>query len=218
MQVIGGAAMPASLAAAGRTALVSSYSSVRPALVAFAESTCAPPAVVGNLYPKIAKQMSNLLFTNDVTEWVPPAAGRTGWVLPDQASFDAGATDLLCIFEPNASITKSSAGDLRRISTKDPLATLRLCFDFSADNSRADYVSCAKAHDEESLIWISQDVSDRPADVSTWTDEDWAPYDEACVEFGKAVIGARRSRPRRPRRHRHRSARGLPRTPDHRTA
>ncbi len=57
-----------------------------------------------------------------------------GWVLPDAASFDAGTKAMLCVFHLNPDAgTGSSAGDIRKISTRDPLEQLRLCFDFNAD-------------------------------------------------------------------------------------
>jgi len=193
VQVIGGAPLPASLAAAGLATLTSTSSAVRPELVAFADKTCAPTAEAASVYPKIAKKLQALLGAHDVTDWVLPAAGRMGWVLPDQAAFDAGAKDLVCIFEPVASATSSGEGDILRLSTKDPLATLRVCRDFSADNSHTNNVSCQGAHDQELLFRISQDVTGHPASVEDWTDADWAPYDKTCVELGKALVGSARA-------------------------
>ena len=79
-----------------------------------------------------------------------------------------------------------------KISTRDPLATLRICFDFKADNSGTQYQPCDKVHDGESLIWVNLPITTQGPDVNTWTDADWAPFDAACAAYGEAVIGAKR--------------------------
>lgn len=53
-------------------------------------------------------------------------------------------------------------------------------------------VSCDTVHDIESVMFVRADVSGKPADPATWTDEHWAKLDAMCREFGAAVIGATR--------------------------
>ena len=53
-------------------------------------------------------------------------------------------------------------------------------------------VSCDTVHDIESVMFMRADVSGKPADPATWTDEHWASLDAMCREFGAAVIGATR--------------------------
>jgi hypothetical protein len=193
VQVIGGAPLPASFASVPLSALKSTTSAARGALVVLARLTCSPSATARNLYPKAAAALSKLFLQHDVDEWMVPAAGRLGWVLPDEESFSAGATALLCIFEPDPSVTGTSAGDVRKISTDDPLATLRLCYDFLPDNSGADTKRCDKVHDAESLIWLGLPLNGQPDDVTTWSDANWAPFDEVCADFADVVVGATRA-------------------------
>jgi hypothetical protein len=191
VQVTGGAALPASLASAGRTALVSPTSAQRPALIQFAAITCNAGALVPNVYKKLGKQLQRLMLSEDVTEFVPSSLGHIGWVLPDATSFAAGATDLICVFEPTKGSTATTS-DVRELERRQTLPKLRLCRNFRADNSGADRASCAKPHDQESLIYISQLVTGKPANVSDWQDADYASYDAACSEFAKVIIGADR--------------------------
>jgi hypothetical protein len=195
VQIIGGAKLPATLASISLSSLKSSSSAlVRSSLIAFANTTCSPGAVIANVYPKLANALQPLFLAHDVTEWVPAASGRNGWVFPDQASFDAGATDLLCIYEQNlADHPGSKPGDIRRLATKDALPGFRVCNNFNAANTQTAYASCAKAHDEETLINISLSVTGKPANADLWTDADWVPYDATCKEFAKVLIGADRS-------------------------
>ncbi|MFA5885457.1 MAG: hypothetical protein WDA60_16520 [Acidimicrobiia bacterium] len=195
VQIVGGAELPAALASAPLTTLTDTKSAVRPQLAAFAKQTCSASAVVENLYPKQAKALAALFEKNGVTDdWMVPAAGRMGWVLPEAASFDAGAKALLCVFEPDADIGSGrTAGDIRKISTRDPLATLRLCFDFNAENTGQDFQPCDKVHDGERLIFFPMSVSGKPADVTAWQDADWAPYDAVCAEFAAVLVGAKRA-------------------------
>jgi hypothetical protein len=116
-----------------------------------------------HVYPKSAKELTSLFARYDVDEWMAPAAGSTGWAL------------------------------LRRISTRDPLPSLRLCADFRADGRETVGVSCADDHEIESLIWLALDTTDAPPDVSTWAADDWKPYDTACRDYAVAVIGAKRT-------------------------
>ncbi len=194
LQVVGGAPLPAALAAAGLDALTDRTSAVRPQLLDFVRETCAPSAVVGNIYPqKTAKQLAALFSEHDVTDWMPPAPGQMGWVMPDPDSFAAGATDLLCVHIANQAIRGTSAGDLRDISTNATLPDQRLCGRFRADDLGSDGVACDKVHDIESLLWVGLDVTGKPADPQTWTDDDWTDLDDACEQFAAAVIGARRT-------------------------
>jgi hypothetical protein len=92
VQIVGGAKLPASLSSLGLTALKTGSTTVRKPMIDFANTTCSPSAVVANLYPKaVARSVGQLFVGHDVPEWVPPAAGRLGWVFPDSASFTAGA-------------------------------------------------------------------------------------------------------------------------------
>ena len=192
VQVVGGADLPAALASQPLSALVDLHSAVRPQVVAFAAETCSPSNDVKSIYPKQAAALSALFEKHDIEEFVVPAAGQMGWALTDAASFDAGTKAMLCVFHPNPSANSgSTAGDIRKISTRDPLATLRLCSDFNDTGS--EYQRCDKVHDIESLIWVKLPLSGQPADPNTWQDADWAPFDAVCAEFGAAVVGARRA-------------------------
>lgn len=193
VQVLAGAPLPKALATTGLANLLDSDTSERGRLLSFVRDTCTPAAMAKHVYPKSAKRLASLFERYDVDEWMAPAAGSTGWVLPDADGFAAGATDLLCVHIPNAAVHGTTAGDLRRISTRDPLPSLRLCADFRADGRGAVGVSCADDHEIESLIWLALDTTDAPPDVSSWTADDWKPYDTACRDFAVAVIGAKRT-------------------------
>jgi len=194
VQVVGTAALPAALASAPLDTLTDVKSAIRPQLEAFADQTCTADAVAKVVYPKQAAALSTLFAKDTVTYWTPPAPGNGGWALPDAAAFDAGTKAVLCVFQPNPNEgSGSTVGDIRKISTRDPLSTLRLCFDFKADGGGTQYQSCDKVHDGESLLWVSLPVTGLPADPSTWSDAQWAPFDSACAAYGEAVIGAKRT-------------------------
>jgi len=193
VQVLAGAKLPSPLGKAEYADLVTPGRSDRIDLVDFATETCTSAAVARSLYPKQAKALVQLFEKHDVEEWVAPVAGRMGWVLPDEASYDAGAKALLCIFEPDGAVTGTTAGDIRKVATSDPLKTLRLCFDFNATNTGTEFRSCDEVHDGESLIWIPLPVTGKPRDVSTWGDAEWAPLDDVCAEFATVLIGAKRA-------------------------
>ena len=194
LQVVGGAPLPAALAAAGLDALTDRTSAVRPQLLDFVRATCAPGEVVANLYPKAtAKRLAALFAQHKVSDWMPPAGGQMGWVMPDPDSFAAGATDVLCVHITNRAIHGTTAGDLRDISTNATLPDQRLCGRFRADGLGSDGVGCDTVHDIESLLWVGLDVTGKPADAQTWTATDWADLDATCAQFATAVIGAHRS-------------------------
>ena len=193
VQVLAGAPLPRALATAELETLLDRDTSARARLLSFVRETCTPAAMAKQVYPKSAKRLASLFDRYDVDEWMAPAAGSTGWVLPDADAFAAGATDLLCVHIPDAAVHGTTAGDLRRISTRDALPRLRLCADFRADGQGTEGVSCDDDHEIESLIWLSLDTTGAPADVRSWSAEDWKSYDEACRAFAVAVIGAKRS-------------------------
>jgi hypothetical protein len=192
VQVLTGAALPASLAKAGIDTLTDHASSEHAQLVDFAERTCAPGSEAHAVYPKAAKKLDALLTEHDVAAWVPPAPGTMGWVLPDASSFTAGRTDLLCIFHSVDDPSNTTPGDVRALATDAALGGFRICFDFNAENTGTEAASCADVHDVESLFWIEQPVAGHPDAITDWTDADYSTFDAACRDFGRALVGASR--------------------------
>ena len=194
-QIVGGATLPAALASAPLADLIgltSPTSALRQQVVAFANETCSPAAVIKNVYPKQAAKLAPLFDKNGVTDWTVPAPGRMSWALPDAASYDAGTKALLCVFEPSAAGIGTTAGDIRTISTPTPVAT-RLCFDFDAANTGTVHQSCAQTHDVESMLYIELPLSGQPTNPNAWRAADWAPFDAVCAQFAAAVVGAKRA-------------------------
>jgi len=194
VQVLVSTPLPKALARAPHAALVDPTSAERVALLSFVRDTCTPAATAAAVYPATtAKRLGALFDEYRVTDWMAPAAGSMGWVLPDAASYDAGAKELLCVHVTDDAVTGSRAGDVRDVATRKPLPTMRICQDFLAGNTRVVGVPCDGVHDVESLIWVSQDVTGKPAAVAAWTSADWKSLDDACRRFAVAVIGAKRA-------------------------
>lgn len=191
-QIIGGADLPGSLAPLSRAALLATTGADRTALDDFAAETCAPGATVGNLYPKkTAKKLTKLFDEYDVSAYVPPVAGAITILLPDTASFDAGTKAVLCAYLPDESFSGSTAGDVRRAATTDPLESLRICYTRNPGVG-TDLATCDEDHDFEALIFLEQLVPDLPDDPNQWDDDDWAGFDEMCADFGPVLVGAKR--------------------------
>ncbi|MBM3658790.1 MAG: hypothetical protein FJW95_04715 [Actinobacteria bacterium] len=193
VQVVAGAPLPKPLAKTDRATLLDPTSKPHAALVAFAEARCRPRATVKHLYPESADVLRELFETYEITRWMPPAAGQLGWLVPDADSFALGATDVVCVHVTDPEITGSTAGDLRRISTRAPLATMRLCANLGGDGGRAAFATCDRPHDIQTLLRVTLDVRDKPDDVLQWTDDDWRSIDVACQDLATAVIGAKRN-------------------------
>jgi len=191
-QIVAGTKLPKSLASAPRAALLTPGTDDRGAVEALATVTCGPEATAKALYPRQAKALAKLFAEYSVDEWMVPAGGVMGWALPDAASFDAGATSLLCVFVPDATqtVSGSSAGDIFDIATKDPLESLRLCLDFVTNGTTL--ASCDAVHDGEVLAFVPLPVAGLPDDVSTWHEGQWATYDQICSRFTQAMVGAPR--------------------------
>jgi hypothetical protein len=192
VQVLVGAALPASLAKAGLSTLTDDTSSEHAALREFAAKTCSPGATVAAVYPKAAHTLQSLMHGHDVPGWVPPAPGNMGWVLPERASFAAGHKDLLCVFHVAKDAVNTTPGDVRKLATGAALGGFRICFDFNADNTGTQAANCGDVHDVESLLWIEQPVAGHPDSVTDWTDADYGTFDAACQDFGQALVGADR--------------------------
>ncbi len=192
VQVTGGIHLSPSLASAGLPELLSKSSPTRPALRQAALIACNAGSVVPNVYRRLGAKLLELMLSKDVTEFIPSSLGRMGWVLPDAASFAAGSTDLICIFEPTKGTTATTS-DIRQLESRQTLPKLRICRDFRADNSGAEFKSCARPHDMESLIYVSQIVTGTPEKFTDWTAGDYAPFDATCLEFAKVLIGADRA-------------------------
>jgi hypothetical protein len=194
-QIVGGATVPDALRSLSRSELFATSGSDRAKLDAFVDKTCAPTAVLRNLYPKkTAKAIAKLLDRNDITlvdEWVIPAAGRFEIVLPDEASYNAGAHAVLCVFDPDPSFSGSSAGDVRDVATGDPLDTLRICFNRTGSTG-TDLATCGEDHDSEGLLWLELPVADLPDAVADWPDYAWDDFDQICRDVGDLVVGASR--------------------------
>lgn len=192
VQVLEGAALPASLAKADLSTLTDDSSSEHTALREFAAKTCSPGSTAAAVYPKVAHKLESLLREHDVPGWVPPAPGNMGWVLPESASFAAGHKDLLCIFHAAKDAVNTTPGDVRKLATSAALGGFRICFDFNADNTGTQAASCSDVHDVESLFWIEQPVAGHPDSVADWTEADYSTYDSACQDFGQTLVGAAR--------------------------
>ena len=111
-QVIGGAELPSTLSGLTRDELLEGTGASQQELSDFVAETCAASEVVGNVYPKkTAKALTTLFDEYSVDAWIPPLAGALSIVLPDADSFDAGATDVLCVYLPDESFSGTTAGD-----------------------------------------------------------------------------------------------------------
>ena len=90
VQIVAGRALPKDLAGAGLDPLLERSTPQRTELLTLVRDTCTPAATAKSLYPpKTAKRLAALFAKHDVAEWMAPAAGMMGWVLPDADSFDA---------------------------------------------------------------------------------------------------------------------------------
>lgn len=195
-QIIGGAALPAAFRKDARGQLFAITGAERAQLIEFADKTCAPSEVVGNVYPKkTANALADLFERYQVTSWIAPAAGRFAWAVPEADSFAAGAKDILCVYEPDPALSGTTAGDVRDIGTSAVLDTLRICFRTASGTAQVgtQVVTCDKVHSSEGLIWLDRDVSDLPEDVAQWTDATWSEFDDMCAEFGRAIVGTTRN-------------------------
>lgn len=192
-QIVAGAPLPKKLVKVDRAILLDPASKQYARLTAFAVGHCGPDDTVKHLYPKAKDRLRELFTQYDVDSWMPPASGVLGWLVPDPDSYALGATDVLCVHVPDPLLTESTAGDLRRISTRAPMPSMRLCADLGADGGRATFVRCDRQHDIETLLRVQLDVEGKPAEVLKWTDGDWGSIDEACQDLAIAVIGVKRN-------------------------
>lgn len=192
-QIVAGAALPKKLAKVDHATLLDPGSKAHDRLAAFAAAHCGPDDTVTHLYPKAKDRLRELFTQYDIETWMPPATGTLGWLVPDADSYALGATDVLCVHLTDPLITQSTAGDLRRISTRAPMASMRLCADLGVDGARATFIRCDRQHDIETLLRVALDVKGKPAEVLEWTDGDWGSIDEACQDLAIAVIGVKRN-------------------------
>lgn len=192
-QVIRSTKLPKSLASAPLASLLTPGSPDRSAVEALAAVACGPDATAKALYPRQAKKLAKLFGAQSITEWMVPAAGVIGWALPDAASFAAGTTSLLCVYvpDPSRTVSGSSAGDLFDLASTDPVANLRLCLDVVSGGTTQ--ASCDAVHDGEVLAFVPLSVAGLPDDVTTWSEGQWARYDEICSGFTQAMVGAART-------------------------
>lgn len=153
-----------------------------------ADRTCGSEPLVPLTYPKTGDDLAAAITAGQLVSVTPATPGRYGWVVPDQKSYDAGARDLLCIFEPNPDEV-STKGDVRKLESSQVLGDQRICNDFEA----ASAVPCGDPHDMEALLFFETPLGTRPADVTTWQKETVTPAEEAaCAAIGKVLIGATR--------------------------
>lgn len=192
-QVLSGTALPASLASASYATFASSTSSTaRAGLAALGNLNCLSPNVAASVYPKHASVLAPLFLKYQVTVFFPPGPGALAWSLPDEASFAAGVKDVLCVFEVDEFFYGKVAGDVRQVGTSATLPNFRRCNNYDKAGDIV-WVSCAKAHEQETLILVTLSVTGQPAAVKDWTDASWDRYDAACAEFAKVLVGAERT-------------------------
>jgi hypothetical protein len=156
------------------------------------DEACTPTANAKGIYPKKSAAIIKALKKFEVNDFVPGAAdAQMAWVLPDKAAFDGGAKDVLCVFAFSPGYEGPTAGDLRKVETSASLS-YRPCYVVSDPESGSiERVSCDEPHRGESLIYLVMDAADQPSDPSTWADEIWKSYDEACGAFADILIGAK---------------------------
>lgn len=202
VQVVGGVALPASLTAYSYAQLTDqSNEQLRAQLLAISDDACSGRRTAAAIWPRGGRAIANALIGPAASRSggiLPPMPGiASGWVFPDQATFDAGDRSLVCIIykpidAPGASnpATGTLTGNVRNLSTSRTLPQLRTCYRVSADGTKFPEVSCAKAHSDELLAFLAARL---PANYAAMTARQWRPYDRECTRVSDALIGARRS-------------------------
>ncbi len=202
VQVMGGAALPASLAALPLAELQDdSNTAVFDALVAFSNRVCSPTKTAPNMWPGKGAAMAKALRppASVTGGGVLPAlrAGvNFGWVFPDAESFAAGDKSLICVlYSPRGAIGTPQEtmgmlrGDARLLATSRTLPTMRGCFLYD-EAGLSQPSSCAKPHDDEAMAFFAARL---PADYADMTDTQWAPFDDQCRGVVEALVGAART-------------------------
>lgn len=202
VQVMGGAALPAGLAALPLADLHDdSNTAVLDALVAFSHRACSPAKIAPNMWPgKGAAVAKALRPAASVTGGgVLPglrAGTNFGWVFPDAKSFAAGDRSLICVlYSPKGAIGTPQEtmgtlrGDARLLATSRPLPTMRACLLYDAEGL-GQPSSCAKPHSDEVMAFFAARL---PADYADMTDAQWAPLDDQCRGVVDALVGAART-------------------------
>ena len=128
------------------------------------------------------------LAEHEALAFYPGSPGGLGWVLPDQDAFNAGVTDVICVFALDPAALAGGVGDVRELETSQVLPKFRICVSIAADRTRTT-VPCDVVHDRETLAFVTMAVEGLPKDLSTWTDTHWAPFDAACAALGEVLMG-----------------------------
>ncbi|MDQ5974148.1 MAG: Septum formation [Actinomycetota bacterium] len=201
VQIIGGAALPASLAALPLAELKDdANTAVLDQLVAFSHEVCSPAKTAPNIWPgKGAAVAAALRPAASVTGGgvLPGLRGTTnfGWLFPDAKSFEAGDRSLICVlYAPKGQVGSpqesmgTMRGDARLLATSRPLPTMRTCVLYDAEGF-GQPSSCAKPHGDELMAFFAARL---PANYADMTDAQWAPYDDQCRGVVEALVGAAR--------------------------
>jgi len=194
VQILAGAPLPKALAKVPYRELRDQQSKAYKALTAFStKEACTNIAVAKGIYPEKGAAIGKALERVKATEVVPGVVGsQTGFVLPDQAAFDAGAKDVLCVVGFSTDFV-GTPGDIRELETSATVANLRNCQDFPIDEVPAQPITCDGPHDFESLIFVGMSVAGQPKNPLDWKDRNWAKFDKACSAIAGVLIGGTHS-------------------------
>jgi hypothetical protein len=184
VQVTAGAPLPATALEWGITRLRNPKEPIRPWLEQFELSACAPANTAPTIYPKGGAAVAAALAPVKA-KYIIPGMGRFGWVLPDDASWNAGARDFLCTFEPDPGREGANRSDIRALETSSPLLGLRYCSDGDGEE-----IPCSKPHDVQGLLFFAVDTTGLPRPVTNWSDVEYAPFDRACQQIAAALTKA----------------------------
>jgi hypothetical protein len=202
VQVVGGVALPASLADYSYAQLTDqSNKQLRAQLLEISDDACSGRSTAAAIWPRGGRAIADALIGSAASTSggiLPPMPGiASGFVFPDQATFDAGDRSLVCIIympieKPGAAnpATGTLTGNVRDLSTSRTLPQLRTCYRVSADNTKFPEVSCAKPHSEELLAFLAARL---PANYDKMTAAQWRPLDRECTQVSAALVGAKRS-------------------------
>ena len=184
----GGTAIPAKLVRVGYQALRKQSSRAYRQLDSFAWKACTLPGMVGAAYPTTGPALVSALAEHRGLAFSPGSPGGMGWVLPDREAFNAGVTDVICVFALDPAALAAGVGDVRQLETSQVLPKFRSCVSIAADRTRTT-VPCDVVHDRETFGWITMAVEGLPKDLRTWTDTNWSPFDAACAALGEVLMG-----------------------------
>ena len=202
MQVVGGAALPASFAGFSLTQLRDqSNTSLRKALGDFGDQACNGRLTAPGIWPVQGAAIASALTGSAATTagGVLPGYNKGmnfGWVFPDAAAFDAGDRSMVCVVyvaqpksDGSVAVPNGMRGNLQDLGTKAVLPAMRDCSIYVAKTQKNVAVPCDKPHVDELVVHYAGRL---PVDLDKMTDAQWVPFDAQCRALAEVLIGAKR--------------------------